>query len=179
MNQPLQVPPFWRRVLAIGLGIAAVQSALIPLAPGSGMVPPDLLYCLLVAWTLRDPRSIPLWLVLALGLFADIMLSRPLGLGTLGLVLATEVARRNAGQRRATPFLVEWIAATVGFALILTGIDAILRLSFADAAGFVALSRYLTSTCIAYPIVAMVVAWGVGLRAPPAERPARFRRWPA
>jgi rod shape-determining protein MreD len=164
MNGGRAIPGVIRLLLLLGLGFAAVQSALIPLAPGSGLVPPDLLYCLIVAWMLRDPSTVPLWLVLALGVFADLMLSRPLGLGALGLVLAGEAAR-SASRTRSIPFLLEWAGAVAGYALILLAINAVLHLSFADPPGVLASARYLAATALAYPIIAMVVARGVGLRA--------------
>jgi len=160
-----RIPAALRGLLLAGLGLAAVQSALIPLAPGSGLVPPDLLYCLIVAWALRDPATVPLWLVVTLGLFADVMLSRPLGLGALGLVLAAEVARGIGAHPRGMPFLLEWLSAVAGFAIILAGTHLVLRLSFAEPPSGLASAHYLAATAIAYPIIAMVVARGVGLRA--------------
>lgn len=158
------VPAFWRRALLTGLGIAAVNLALIPLAPGGEAVPPDLLYCLIVAWALRDPASVTLWIVLPLALLADVMLSRPPGLGALGLVLAAETARAHAAQLRNLPFLLEWLLAVAGFALILAGIQFALRITFADAPGLEAHARYLMATALSYPVVALAIGWGMRLR---------------
>ena len=167
MNGARAIPAPLRIMLLAGLGIAAVQSAMIPLSPGSGLVPPDLLYCLVVAWAVRDPATVALWLVAALGLFADTMLGRPLGLGALGLVLVAEVARGVGAQRRGPPFLLEWLAAVAGFALMLAASHVVLRLSLVEPPGLAASARHLVATALAYPIIAMVVARGVGLRAAP------------
>ena len=87
---------------------------MIPLGPGGALVAPDLLYCLLVAWVVRRPARTPLWAIVALGLFADVMLSRPLGLGALALMLAVEAFRRRAVLFHGAPFLLEWLAAVAG-----------------------------------------------------------------
>lgn len=168
MSGPRTIPAPLRSVLLAGLGLAAVLSAMIPLAPGSGLVPPDLLYCLMIAWAVRDPATVALWLVLVLGVFADVMLARPLGLGALGLVLAAEIARGAGAQRRGPPFLLEWLAAVAGFALLLAASHLVLRLSLMEPPGLAASARHLAATAIAYPIIAMVVARGVGLHGAPA-----------
>jgi rod shape-determining protein MreD len=164
-----------RSALLLLLGAVAIGAALIPLGPGGMLVPPDLLYCLVIAWVLRAPDAAPVWLLVGLGLMADILLSRPIGLGALGLLLAAEVAGRNAATFRDLPFPAEWAAATLGYAAILAGICALLRLTFADTPTLHDLLRYLVATTLAYPLVALAVAWGVRLRAGTAARPDRSR----
>ena len=157
-----------RTGLLLLLGVVAIHAALIPLGPGGMLVPPDLLYCLVIAWVLRAPDAPPVWLLVGLGLAADILLSRPIGLGALGLLLAAEVAGRNRILLRGLPFPAGWAAAAIGYALILAGIYAALRLTFAEAPAPYDLLRYLVATALAYPLVALAVAWGVRLRT--AER---------
>lgn len=167
--------PLWlRRPLLPLLGLVAIYAALLPLGPDSGASRPDLLYCLLLAWVIRAPISAPVWMVLALGLFADLMLTRPLGLGALGLLLATETARANGARLRAAPFLFEWLAVLLGFAAMLTGIDLLLRLSFLPAPGPAPLLRHLAATAIAYPLVVALLVWGFGIASPTAA-PGRAR----
>jgi rod shape-determining protein MreD len=158
--------------LVAALGVVAVQASLLPL--GTTAVP-DLLYCVVIAWTVRRPESAPLWTILALGLYADIMLSRPIGLGTLGLLLASEAMRANAGRFHGAPFLLEWLAAVAAFALILAGIAALLRLAFADTPGLPVLLAHLTSTALAYPLVCVALVWGLGLRGPSRGRTGERR----
>ena len=159
-----------RTGLLLLLGIVAIHAALIPLGPGGVLVPPDLLYCLVIAWVLRAPDASPVWLLVGLGLMADTLLSRPIGLGALGLLLAAEVAGRNRTTFRGLPFPAEWAAATIGYGVILAGIYALLRLTFAEAPALHDLLRYLVATALAYPLVALAVAWGVRLRAAEATQ---------
>ena len=148
------LPLIAEKALLPVLGVVAVYAALVPLGPGSGLVPPDLLYCLVVAWVIRRPASAPLGVVLLLGLFGDLMLSRPPGLGALGLLLASEAFRANRRFFHGVPFLVEWLAATAGFAAMLAGIGLALALTLADPPGLAASLRHVLATALAYPLVA-------------------------
>jgi rod shape-determining protein MreD len=158
-----------RGLLAL-FGVLAIYAGLVPLGTGGGQPVPDLLYCLAVAWVVRRPASAPLWMILGLGLFGDVMLSRPIGLGALGLLLATETMRANATVFHGSPFVLEWLAAIAAFALSLGGMEVLLRLAFADGPGATALIGHLLSTALAYPLVAAGMAWGLGLRAPRGSR---------
>ena len=166
MTRARATPPWLRRLLLPLFGLVAIYAALIPLAPGSGAVAPDLLYCLVIAWVIRRPASAPIWAVLGLGLFADLMLSRPLGLGALGLLLASEAVRARANLFRGGPFLLEWLAAVLVFALMLAGIAAVMRLSLADAPALTSLLRHLIATALAYPLVVLALVWGLGFTSP-------------
>ncbi len=155
-SQPL------RLAMLFGFGLVAVLAAMIPLGPGGALVPPDLLFCLVMAWTLRVPGSVPIWALVLLGLFADAMLSRPMGLGALGLLFAAEAMRGLKPRLRGLPFPAEWLVAAVLFALVLAGMHLAMRLVFAEAPPPVDLMRYMVATVLAYPVVAAAAA--IGLR---------------
>jgi hypothetical protein len=92
--------PFLARIVLVVLALAAIHVPMIPVSHAADRLPvPDLLFCLLAAWVVRRPERLPLLLVVALGLLADLLQARPVGPGALGLVLATEVLRiaRPAG----------------------------------------------------------------------------------
>ena len=69
MSRSRRLPASVEKALLVGLGVVAVVAAMTPLAPGGGMVAPDLLYAVIVAWVIRRPAATPLWAVLALGLY--------------------------------------------------------------------------------------------------------------
>jgi rod shape-determining protein MreD len=163
------LPLLAERALLPTLGVVAVYAALVPLGPGSGLVPPDLLYCLVVAWVIRRPASAPLWVVLGLGLLADLLLSRPPGLGALGLLLASEAFRANRGVLNGLPFPVEWLAAAAGFAVVLAAMNLALALTLADPPGLAASAQYLLATALAYPLVVAGLLL-LHVRAPRAAR---------
>ena len=151
MSPPRALPPFIEKAIFLGLGVVAVEAALIPLGPGGALVAPDLLFGLVVAWVVRRPATAPLWAVLALGLFADLMLSRPLGLGALGLLLASEWFRRGGAASRPAPFPLEWLADDARPSRPSSpGWQVALALVFADGPGSRALARYAVTT--AWPI---------------------------
>ena len=108
MNPPRALPALAETPLLTGLGVLSVLAVTMPLGPGGALVAPDMLYCLLVAWAIRRPAQLPLWVVVALGLFADLLLSRPLGLGALAQLLVVEAFRRRALFFHGTPFVLEW-----------------------------------------------------------------------
>ena len=170
MTRPRALPPFAETLLFLGLGVVAVQAALIPLAPGGALVPPDLLYCLVIAWVIRRPSSAPIWAILALGLFADVMLSRPIGLGALGLLLASEWFRAHPRRFHGTPFPLEWLAVAAGFAAILGAMWIALSLVFAGPPGLATLLPYFLATAIAYPLIVLGLTWCLRIRAPHAHR---------
>ncbi|HRO11337.1 rod shape-determining protein MreD [Amaricoccus sp.] len=173
MSGARPLPAFLETGLLVGLGIVAVAAALIPLGPGGELAAPDLLFCLVVAWIVRRPATTPLWAVLGLGIFADLMMSRPLGLGALGLLLASEWFRRRAARFQSGPFLLEWLAMALAFAAVLAAMRLALALVFAEAPGLSMLVRYAVTTALAYPLVVLGLAWCLKLRAGDAARVAR------
>ncbi|WP_308915716.1 rod shape-determining protein MreD [Jannaschia sp. LMIT008] len=96
------------RALFGALATAILFFALLPFGPGEGGIPgPDLMLCLVIAWVLRRPDYVPLWLLLPLLLLDDALLMRPLGLWTLTVVLVTEWLRRRVDHGEALPWSTE------------------------------------------------------------------------
>jgi rod shape-determining protein MreD len=176
MSTARALPSAAETPVLIGLGVVSVLAVTIPLGPGGALVAPDLLYCLLVAWVIRRPARVPLWAVVALGLFADVMLSRPLGLGALALMLVVEGFRRRALLFHGAPFVIEWVAAVVGFAALLLGMHVALELVLVAPPGLVPSARYLLVTGIAYPLVVLGLTWCLRVRAPRAVSAYRMGR---
>lgn len=154
-------------VLVAALGIVVIHVPLVPLGHAANRVAnPDLLFCLLAAWTVRRPAAVPLPLVLALGLAADLLLGRPPGPGALGLVLATEYLR----TRRIAGFATEFFRAAALFAALLSGTALLLLLTLAPSPGLEPLARHWLATILAYPVIAGLVHAGFA-----ASRPAVTR----
>ncbi len=161
-----RLAPWTERAALPLLGFLAIYAALLPFSPGSGAPVPDILYCLVIAWVIRRPASASLVVVLGLGLLADVLLTRPIGLGALGLVVASEVMRRRAALFRGGPFVVEWLAAMLLFAAVLAMITLVLRISFTDAPGLGALGWHLAATAAIYPFVTLLLVLCLGFAAP-------------
>lgn len=151
-------------VLLPAIGVGATVAMTMPLDPGR-LTPPDLVYCLMIAWVVRRPARVPIWAAPALGLLGDVLLMRPIGLGALGLMLATEVFRGRAAGLQAAPFLVEWVAAVAGYAALVFGMRLVLAATFADAPSLASLGGAVFVTGVAYPLVVLGLVWCLGIRA--------------
>lgn len=154
----LEVP-----VLA-AIGVVATVGVTMPLDPGR-LTPPDLVYCLMITWVVRRPDRVPVVVAPLLGLLGDLLLMRPVGLGALGLMLAVEVFRGRALALQAAPFVVEWLAAALGFAAMLFGMRLVLGVTFAGGPGLERLGFAVLATAAAYPLVVLGLVWCLGLRA--------------
>jgi len=81
-----------------------------PILGWLGRMPgPDLLLCIIFAWTMRRPDYLPALLIAAVVLFEDLILLRPPGLWTALVVLASEFIRGRVALTRELNFGVEWL----------------------------------------------------------------------
>lgn len=151
-----------------GLAAAVVLVKLLPLGLGSREWPvPDLLLCLLVAWMIRRPDLLPMPLVAAVFLWADLMLMRPPGLWAALAVLAGEWLRHRQRGLRAAPLVAEpGLLALLMVAMVLTH-WAVLGVVFVDQPTLGQQLLQVPVTVLAYPVVAAVLQLGFGLRRRP------------
>jgi rod shape-determining protein MreD len=158
-------PSIVGRALVILLALLALHLPLVPVGhePVRAALP-DLLFCVMAAAVARNPAAAPLPLVLAFGLAADVLFGRPLGLGALGLVLATEVLRARGRGRGG--FLGEWLVVAVLFAAALAGMAFLLALALAGGPGLEPLARHWLATTLAYPLIAALLHLVLRLCAP-------------
>lgn len=157
--------PALETLAVLALGLVAIYLPLLPLSLGAERLPgPDLVFCLALAWVARRPAQAPLWAILALGLAADVLLSRPLGLGALGLLLAAEAMRGNAATLQAGPVAAEWLSAAALALAAGLGAEVALQLTFAETPGLGPLLRQVGVTALAYPFVATLLGVGLGAR---------------
>lgn len=75
----------------------------------SRMPGPDLLLCIIFAWTMRRPDYLPALLIAAVVLMEDLVLLRPPGLWTAIVVIASEFIRNRVALTRELNFGVEWL----------------------------------------------------------------------
>lgn len=170
MSAPARPPRLWRhRALPPLLGLGAVYLALLPFAPGSGAAAPDLLYCVVAAFVIRAPGALPVAMVLALGLFADLILTRPPGLGALGLLGASEILRAPGGARRDWSAPREWLMAVLVFAAMVAILALLLKLTLLAPPTLAGLRGHVIATALAYPFVSLAVRWLTGPRRAPGR----------
>ncbi len=70
---------------------------------------PDLLLCIVFAWTMRRPDYLPVALIAGVVLIEDLLLLRPPGLWTALVVIASEFIRSRVALTRELNFAVEWL----------------------------------------------------------------------
>ncbi len=159
------------RALFLGAAALIVFFRILPVDPGRAAGPtPDLLLLLMLAWVIRRPGDLPVWLIAALALFADVIFVRPLGLEALLTVLGAEALRRRAKPTADRPFLAEWLlVAAVLLALTLARV-VILGLTLVPQPGLGAIALDYAVTAATYPAVVLACAVCFGVRARPERR---------
>jgi rod shape-determining protein MreD len=179
MSRPRRFAPAIETGAVLALGVAAIYASLLPYSLDATSAPaPDLLYCLVAAWVVRRPAKAPLWAILALALAGDVFLSRPIGLGALGLLLAAEGLRANAFLLRGAPFMLEWLVVAVLYVTLQGAINLVLEATFTNGPGFRALLVCAGRTALAYPVIVLVLNIGPRIdaarRGPAADRLGRI-----
>ena len=161
------------------LALTAIFVQLLPLdlVAGTGLVP-DLLLVLACIWAVRRPEHTPLLLVAALLLLADMMQDRPVGLWAMISLLIVETMRAQRDAYRGRPFVVEWGGFALALALGLIAQGVILKLALVARPEGVDLPLQIFAVTVAsYPAMALLVHYGLRIRAPrPAERSRRLGR---
>ncbi len=101
------------RALFLGLALLLLFLRLLPLGADPGRFPgPDLVLCMIMAWVMRRPDYLPVWLIAAVVLAEDLILMRPPGLWTALVVMGSEFIRSRAALTRELNFVVEWLLVT-------------------------------------------------------------------
>jgi rod shape-determining protein MreD len=85
----------------------------------SHMPGPDLLLCIIFAWTMRRPDYLPVLLIAAVVLLEDLIMLRPPGLWTGLVVLVSEIIRSRVALARELNFGVEWLLVSAMMVVML------------------------------------------------------------
>lgn len=147
------------------LALVIIVLRLLPLSPGSLRFPgPDLLLCLSFVWVLRRPRDVPAPLIAAMVLIEDILTLRAPGLWAVAVLTGTEAARLREHRWRDQPFLVEWLRVAVLMGVMMIGARLVLMLVLVPVPPLGQIVLQFLATAGAYPIVALLARWLLGLR---------------
>ena len=167
MIRLMRADPWGYRLLFLGLAVFLLFLRLLPLGSTAGGFPgPDLMLCVALAWVMRRPEFVPVWLITVVILTEDLILMRPPGLWTALVLLATEFLRSRIALTRELSFLVEWLLAAGLMIVMLLGY----RLAFMPALlpqppfGFAAVQVIWSILC--YPIVVGLSRLAFDLRKP-------------
>ena len=133
----------------------------------AGALPgPDLLLCLMIAWVMRRPDFLPVWLILGVTLAEDLILMRPPGLWTAIVVIATEFLRSRIALTRELSFTVEWLVAAGLMVAMLLTYRLVFMLSFLDQPPFGFAVVQVIGSILAYPPVVWLSRLLLDLRKP-------------
>lgn len=155
------------RVLFVALAVALLFLRLLPLRGGIGTWPgPDLLLCLICAWTMRRPDYLPIGLVAGVVLLEDMILMRPPGLWTALVVLAVEFIRSRVALTRELTFAVEWLLVAGIMVSLFLAYRLVFVLAFLPQAGFGFAMLQVLWSILCYPAVVVLSRVALDLRKP-------------
>lgn len=138
--------------------------SLLPFGSGEGGMPgPELILCLTLAWVLRRPDYVPIWLLVPVLLLEDALFMRPLGVWTLVTFLASEYLRRRVDQSEAMPFLAEARIVAMVIAVAFAANHLVLILLVAEPPPVLGQALHALATIVFYPAVA-VFSQMIGVR---------------
>ena len=151
--------------LFLGLSSLIIFVKLLPLHPGPGRFPgPDVLTLFALAWVVRRPDYVPVALVAAVFLMADILFMRPPGLWTALVILGLEFLRSRLLNMRELSFLGEWLTVAGVITTMIFANAVVLTIFIVDQPGLgLALIRMI-ATILAYPLVVALAARAFGLK---------------
>ncbi|ANB35695.1 rod shape-determining protein MreD [Rhodovulum sulfidophilum] len=165
MVDPTTLDRWVYRLVFLGIAVMTVFVMILPLETRPGRLPaPDWMLCLTLAWLQRRPDYLPPWLIAGVFLMLDMLLMRPPGLMTALVLVGSEFLRARQHVSVETAFGSEWLvtAATI-FAIFLTE-GVVLALFSVPEADFGRLMFLALATALAYPLVAAVSRYALGVR---------------
>jgi rod shape-determining protein MreD len=127
---------------------------------------PDLMLVWTLVWVTRRPELVPLPVIAAVFLLADLLLQRPPGLWAGLVVILTEVLRARESGLRALPFLLDWLAVGTGVIAITLANRFILWIMLTPYAPLGLSLMQMMLSLLAYPVVAGVARFAFGLSRP-------------
>jgi len=153
------------RLLFVGLAGLIIFVRLVPLDIGGGRFPgPDVLLCLTFAWAMRRSDYVPVLLVAAVFLTADMLFQRPPGLWPALVLVGLESLRARAAVSRDLPFAIEWAMVAGVLAMMMLADRMVLALFFVDQVSFGLSILRLIVTIAAYPAIVFLSATLFGVR---------------
>lgn len=155
------------RALFLGLAILLLFLRLLPLGADAGRFPgPDLVLCMIMAWVMRRPDYLPVWLIAAVVLAEDLILMRPPGLWTALVVMGSEFIRSRAALTRELNFVVEWLLVTGLMVAMLLAYRLVFALALLPQLPFGFAVVQVLWSALAYPLVVGASRLVLDLRKP-------------
>lgn len=151
-----RTPGIWAmRLVFTGLCLGLIFLHLLPLDTlPRGWAGPDLMLALTCAWVIRRPDFVPVLLIAAIFLLADLLYQMPPGLWAAITVIGTEALRRRVMLLRDLTFLAEWFTVAVILAGMTLANQIVLTIAMVDRppVGLYLMQLLMTLAC--YPLIA-------------------------
>ncbi|MEM6679752.1 MAG: hypothetical protein AAF675_17960 [Pseudomonadota bacterium] len=156
----------WSMTLLVTLALLAVAIETAPVGLHPRALPsPDIVAVLIAVLAVRRPRALAVPLVFALGLFRDLLGDGPVGAGTLSLVLLAEGLRQAASTLARGSLLREGLVVAGALAAMFLLQYLITLIIFSQPPYVMAVVRQWVLTVATWPLVLIMLRWGLGLRA--------------
>ncbi|MFA9229848.1 MAG: hypothetical protein RIR95_136 [Pseudomonadota bacterium] len=114
---------------------------------------PDILLCIVFAWTMRRPDFLPVILIAGVVLLEDLILLRPPGLWTALVIIAAEFVRSRVILTRELNFWVEWLLVSGLMLAMLLIYRLVFALVLLPQTGFGFAIVQVIGSIICYPAV--------------------------
>lgn len=138
---------------------------LLPLDPApSRLAGPDVIVAMVFAWAIRRPDYVPILLIAAVMLLADLMLQRPPGLWAVLVVCAAEWLKSRERRQRETTFVLEWLTFAGTLIVITVIYRTVLVVLILAPANLTLVMVQLMMTIAVYPVVVGVSHFLFGVR---------------
>lgn len=177
MTEPRTATRLFHAAVFATLCGAVIFARLLPLdGSADGWPPPDLIAALVIAWTIRRPDLLPVWLIAAMVFLADLALMRPPGLWSALVVVASEALRRRHRSLQTLPLVWETLLAGAVLALLVGIHWLVLAALLIEQPALWQLLLQVPLTLVAYPLVVAGLHGPLGLRKRPVPEGFGRRR---
>ncbi|MBV7378595.1 rod shape-determining protein MreD [Maritimibacter dapengensis] len=161
------IDPYLLRRALYALGFVLLSAAILfvrilPIDTGpGGFPPPDLILCFAFAWSVRRPDYLPVVVVIAVLIVADMLtLSAPFLAPFLALI-ALETLRSRRAQLADQGFVVEWVLVGTIFTLMMLAERLILGLFLVPQPAFGLSVLETLVSAVFYPIAVLITTLGL------------------
>ena len=165
MSELAQSRLWTMRIAFAALVLVILFFHMLPLQTATGgWVWPDLILAFALAWSVRRPDYVPLALLAACFLLADLLLQRPPGLWAALALVACAQMQHQARVLRDASLVTEFMSAAAWIVGIGLGHRLILALLLVDMPGFAPALLQIVVTVLAYPVVVAITHVLMGVR---------------
>ena len=155
------------RALFLAIALILLFLRLLPLGSMAGELPgPDVLLCIVFAWTMRRPDYLPAVLIAAVVLLDDMILMRPPGLWTAIVIIASEFIRARVALTRELNFGVEWLLVAGMMVAMLIIYRVVFALVMLPQPGFGFAMVQVLWSIVCYPVVVALSRFVLDLHKP-------------